>query len=246
MTSPQLVWPQCMLRPSEWTWSIDGAFVVGGQPISGPPQTAEISTGGSWMYEHQVAILRTPAEVGTYRALLSQLFQGRRTLIVPVIDALKPVPPGLVPWSDPAPFSDLSEWAGGLVKAFLATAGYMPASPPPPSPPNQAQITITTGQALQGAEYFSVSGPSGAKRLHLIHSILATTTNADGSVTYTVEFNPPFREDMAALTPVDFDTPGCTMKVDVASVKDAWPRMGVRFFAQPKITFREGGFVTPS
>ena len=36
------------------------------------------------------------------------------------------------------------------------------------------------------------------------------------------------------------------MKIDLASAKEAWPKMQVPFTARPVIRFMEGGFVTPA
>ena len=132
--SQQLVFPVGLLAPSDFTWSIDGAAIEGGQPIAGPPQTGEISGGGYWMCEHQVGILRTHAQVGTYRAILSQIFHGAKTIVVPVIDALKPFPAGVGgidtdPFGDGSTFDDGSEFSGDPIEASLAAAGYMPALP---------------------------------------------------------------------------------------------------------------------
>lgn len=243
-------WPAALLAPSEWQWRLAGAALSGGQPISGAPQTADISTGGWWVCEWQVGILRTAEQHSQHRALLGQLTSGVQLIEVPVIDILQPWPGGS---GDPANLTadpsgapidadpGLGEITVDNIVAQLAAAAYMPAYPAPATPPNQAQIEISAGAALQGGEYFTVIGPSGAPRLHMVTSILSVAGNVS-----TVTVVPPFRENMAAATAVDFNEPRCTMKVDLASLKDAWPRLTAPFVARPKLIFLEGGFVIPN
>ncbi len=218
--------PLRLLAPSDLQWRIAGAALMGGQPISGAPQTADISTGGWWVCEWQVGVLATLAQHGAWRATLGQLQSGVQVVEVPVLDALQPYPPG---------------YEGQPIEASLAAAAYMPAYPAPPAASNLAQIEIAVGAALQGGEYFTVVGPSGAPRLHMVTSIVAVA----GAVS-TVTVAPPFRENMDAGTPVDFNAPRCTMKADLTSLKDAWPRITPGFLARPKMTFLESGFVIPN
>jgi hypothetical protein len=236
--------PLRLFPPSGHRWLPAGSALAGGTPISGPPQTADASAGGWWICEYQVAKLRTLQQIGTYRAILARLNSGVGLIELPVLDALQPWPdgpPGLEPFSDGSEFSDGGEFVSDPISAELAADGYMTSWPASPEPPTQAQISIATGAPLQGVEYFSIIGPSGNVRLHLINQVLSV----EGGVS-TVSFIPPFREDMAAGTLVDFNKPRCTMKVDIASVRDAWPTMEVPFTARPKIVFTESGFVVPT
>jgi hypothetical protein len=237
--------PLALFPPADHLWFPAGSALSGGTPISGAPQTADASAGGWWVCEYQVAKLRTLQQIGTYRAILGRLNSGVGLIELPVLDGLQPWPNGVRPaltrFSDLTDFSDGSEFLGSPIVAALAADAYMPAWPAPPVAPTQAQILLTTSAPLMGVEYFSIIGPSGNVRLHLITEVVAVA----GDVT-TVNFLPPLREDMAAGTPIDFNDPRCTMKVDIASVQGAWPRMEVPFTARPKIVFAESGFVVPT
>lgn len=217
--------PLALFAPSEHGWRLAGTALSGGQPINGAPQTADMSTGGWWVCDYSVGILRTKAQLGAWRAMLALLNSGVRTIEVPVLDGLKPYPPG---------------FPGLPIEATLAADVFMPAYPAPASPPNQARVRLVAGGALQGGEYLTVIGPSGAAWLHMVAAITDVTAGVS-----TVTVVPPFREDMAAGTDVDFNNPRCTMKVDLQSLKDAWPTMTVPFLAKPKISFVESGFVVP-
>lgn len=238
--------PAVLFPPAEWQWRIDGASLMGGQPISGAPQTADMSAGGWWVCEWSPAMLFQPAQYSQWRMYLGRLNSGVGLVEMPLIDSLQPYPPGSrVVTADPsgAPITldpSLGDLTADLITAQLAADAYMPAWPNPPVAPTQAQIQISVGAALQGGEYFSVYGPSGSVRLHMITELLAIV----GEVA-TVSVVPPFREDMDAGTALDFNNPRCTMKLDIASAKDAWPKLSGAMVSRPTIRFLESGFVIP-
>jgi hypothetical protein len=236
--------PLRLFAPSEWSWRVAGSALVGGQPIAGAPQTADASTGGWWVATWTPAML-TAANVGAWRAVVARLNTGVRLIEVPVLDSLQPFLDGVRPAQTTfTPGGDFSSGAGLItapITAQLAAAAFMPAYPAPASPPTQAQIQMTTGAPLQGVEYFSVIGPSGASRMHMITGVWDVAADV-----YTVSITPPFREDMAAGTALDFNLPYCAMKLDVASAEKAWPVMTSAMVARPSIKFVESGFVAPA
>ncbi|MDR3512622.1 MAG: hypothetical protein P4L73_13385 [Caulobacteraceae bacterium] len=230
--------PIYLFPPSEHRWYVAGAPLIGGQPIAGPPQSADVAAGGWWVCEWSAAILRTRDQHAAWRAFLATLNSGVNAIEVPALDILQPWPGGVVPLPEPhsdgAPFADDSLYATEPIVASLAAAAYMPAWPAPATAPTQAQIAITSGNALRGGEYFSVTGPSGMVRMHMVCRVLSTS----GDVS-TVSLIPPFREDMTSGTAVDFNEPRCTMKGDVASIADAWPKIQPPFVGRPSIKFVE-------
>jgi hypothetical protein len=235
--------PLALFAPSEHQPYLQGAAQIGGTPIAGPPQSADLGTGGWWVYEIKVARLWGRDQFANWRAFLAQLQSGVALVEVPVLDILQPWPAGLaapalpdVPHSDATPFGDASLYdsGGAAIVAGFAADAYAPAWPAPPVAPTQGQISITTGAALRGGEYFSVIGPSGAVRMHMVSRILGVA----GTVT-TVSFVPPLRENIPAGTPVDFAAPRFLGKADVLTIKDAWPRMTPPFQAAPSIKFVE-------
>lgn len=240
--------PLALFPPSEHQPYLMGASQSGGTPVAGPPQTADMSTGGYWCYEFVVGRLRSRDEFAAWRAFLARLNSGVALLEVPVLDILQPWPgravggigtpsysPHRVPHSDQTPFSDTSLYGRGTpISATSAAAGYAPAWPAPPTPPTQLAINIAAGGGLRGGEYFTVIGPSGEPRMHMIGRIISTA----GTVS-TVSFVPPLREDIPAGTPIDFNTPRFLGKADIGSIKDAWPRMVPPFQSAPRIRFLE-------
>lgn len=234
---PIRIWP-----PGTHRWYPQAAAITGGQPISGAQQTADLSTGGSWVCEYS-ATLRTRQQWSAWRAFLVTLNAGVGLVEVPVLDMLQPWPGGVIPQpqphSDLTPFDDLSLYDTQPISAVLAANAYMPAWPAPATPPTQAQIQILAGAALQGGEWFSVTGPNGEVRLHMIGRIMSVV----GDVS-TVSFIPPLREDLAAGTLVDFNEPRCTMKADIGSIADAWPEVTPPFYGRPTIRFLEASDVT--
>jgi hypothetical protein len=240
--------PLSLFAPSEHQPYLMGVAQSGGIPVTGPPQTADSSTGGWWVYELKVARLYTRDQFAAWRSFLGALQSGVRLVEVPVLDILQPWPgrgsgaePGgeltvrPVPHSDTMPFGDTAPYeASDIITASLAADAYAPAWPAPAVPPTQAQLNITEGAPLRGGEFFSLIGASGQVYLHMVTRILSVV----GTVA-TVSFVPPLRENFSAGAPVDFETPRFLAKADVASIKDAWPRMVPPFVAMPSIRFLE-------
>lgn len=232
--------PNWLFGPSEHQPYLVGGALSGGQPISGPPQTADMATGGTWAYEWPVARLAGHDAVRAYRAVLATMATGVGVMDIPVVDVLQPWPgagrPARVPHSDKTPFDDGGLYAAEPIIAQLAANAFMPAWPAPPVPPTQAKILTLSGAQLRGGEYFTLLGASGWAYMHMIGRIL----NVVGPVT-TVSFVPPLREDFPAGSPVDFNDPRFTGKLDLSSIKDAWPRYSATFISTPTLRFLETG-----
>jgi hypothetical protein len=237
-----LRFPLKLFPPATHKPYIPNAAISGGTPIVGPPQTADLSTGGVWVYELDLATVRSRAQIAVLLALVAELASGVTLIEVPVLDILQPWPGSArrsrVPFGDGSTFGDTGEFESETIAAVLAADVYMPASPAPPAAPTQAQITVTIGGALLGGEKFSLTGPSGNVRMHMITSISAD----DGAGNYTVTVKPPFREDTPAGTLLDFNDPRFTAKLDPAAANDAWPAFRVPYLGDAKLRFIESGF----
>ena len=230
--------PIAALTPSSWRWDIAGAVLSGGQPVSGPPQTADAACGGWWIFEMDVTLFDV-AQHKVWRAIFGKLKTANSKIAVPVLDAGQPWPSGVsgdagARFSDDTTFSDGSLFGSDSIDATLAANAYAPAYPSPAAPPTQAQITLTTGKPLEGGEYFSVTGTSGDPRLHLVTRVLAVA----GDV-YTVEVTPPFREDYASGTRCEFDSPLCAMKLDIGSIGNILPALSPGFVGKASVRFVE-------
>jgi hypothetical protein len=236
------LWPLSALLPKSWSVALEGSPASGGTPISGPPQTADLSCGGWWSITMELW-LNSLAASHAYRGMLASARVSSSYFVVPVLDALQPWPAGgpgsSVPigFGDAAAFSDGALFTGDRITAALAANAYAPAYPAPPAAPTVAQIQITAGGALNGGEYFTLIGPSGCPRLHMIGRVL----NVSGNV-YTVNFTPPLRENYASGTAVEFDRPACTMTFDKTALAQAWPRYTPGFVASPVVRLVEANF----
>jgi hypothetical protein len=70
------------------------------------------------------------------------------------------------------------------------------------------QVAFVDAAPLLGGEPFSILHPVRGKRLYGIHSVGETV----GGVT-EITIRPPLREAIAAGTELDFDNPGCVMRL---------------------------------
>ncbi len=226
------VFPSSLFPPSKLRWKIAGSPVTGGQPISGPPATSDLSVGGWWVAEFSVGKLWRPNDIKAWRALSGRLRNGAVAFMVPCLDWFQPWPSVLpngapsVPHSDGASFLDGSLYAGGAITASLSADAALRDT--------TATIAVTVGAALTGGEYFSLTGASGNKRLHLIH-----TVETEDGTNYSIGFTPPLREDYAEGAAVDFQSLGCTMKLGTDALDDVWMTMEAPFKASPSIRFAE-------
>jgi hypothetical protein len=219
-------------------WRPVGVAVTGGQPISGPPDTAETSGGGWWRCDMTIKRLSTPREIRQWRAFLGRLGNGTTPIIMPVVDICQPWPNGYtgalpgVPHSDGAPFSDGSLYQTRSIAYELVDDVPLRAQ--------QLRLRRKTGGILMGGEYLTISGPLYGPRLCCISQVVAV---AGDVFTVDVSGFPLPREDYAAGTDADLETPRCMMKADVESLADAWMEIERPFRGQPRISFVEYGYV---
>lgn len=226
-----LVFPLCLARRGEMTWSNPGAFVSGGQSVFGPePLTRRTDGGGGWMASLQGIGLTSAQHHKTWNAFTTRWNLGDTKIVVPwtghrllasfagtLDDTL---------WSDDTPFDDETLWESGSGFAALAADVALRAT--------QAQITLPSGASLEGGEPFSLTGATYGTRLYVVASV----DDIDGD-TVTVTFGPPAREAYASGDDVDFERPRCTMRAVIDRSENAYPVFGRSRFTSAGMSFVE-------
>ncbi|MFN4296807.1 MAG: hypothetical protein ACK4FB_08185 [Brevundimonas sp.] len=199
-----ITWPFTTLTPYEERWSLDGVALNGPTSASGLNRFAKTDGGGFWTCQQKFFFHR-PAQIKAARAIEALLDGGATSIIIPAFERpFAPYPNGysahLVPHSDGTPFSDDTLYEGGLIDVTLAADAALRAT--------TLQLSVTAVAPLEGGERFSIVHPVLGKRLYTVASV----GEVSGGV-QQIKCRPPLREAATAGTELDFDKPGCIMRL---------------------------------
>lgn len=184
-----------LFDPETEIWRLRGVAISGGVSVGGSSQLSRTDGGGLWSCEQTGIEIWTTEQLLAASALDMQLEGGASAIVVPCFSwPLRPVPAG-VDWS-----VSVALTADAALRATTLT------------------IVIATGAPLVGGEPFSITGPVHGKRLYRVHSADPAVT-VDGVTTQTIRIRPPLREAVTAGTALDFEKPGCVMRL---ANPDAW------------------------
>lgn len=175
----------CVFNPQTVDYRLRGVAISGGTLSAGAPTLSRTDGGGFWRCEMSGIWLRGREMLQAARALDAALDGGLERLIVPDRDVhLGPVPTG-VSWGVVSRFH-----IGAALRATMVT------------------IEVDAGPILIGGEHFSLQHPGRGRRMYEIRKVISWSGDAA-----TVQIRPPLREAVAAGLAVDFNTPGCEMKL---------------------------------
>lgn len=184
-----------LFDPETEIWRLRGVAISGGVSVGGSSQLSRTDGGGLWVCEQTGIEIWTTEQLLAASALDMQLEGGVSPIVVPCFNwPLRPVPAG-VDWS---------------VSVALAVDAVLRAT--------TLSVVIATGAPLVGGEPFSITGPVHGKRLYRAHSADPAVI-VDGVTTQTIRIRPPLREAVTAGTALDFEKPGCVMRL---TNPDAW------------------------
>jgi hypothetical protein len=216
------VWPWRLLVPATPRVWVDAPALLGPRSLDDTVQA--VTTAGGGMVRASLAdiYLLTPDQVRAATAWAGHLDQGAAELIVP-LPALftaprpyaggKPMRPG-----KPAPTDDYFGQAASLgapmITATAAAAALRAAS---------VTVTMVQGERLRGGEWLSFDhgGDVGWRAYQ------TTTCTDEGSGVFTLGIRPLLRAAIADDTPVEFDVPRCTMRLDPAKADDLRPDLAL-------------------
>lgn len=201
-----LIWPAALMPPETEGWRLRGVSMNPGVSTAGTARLSRTDGGGLWVCEMGTVEVWTSQQLHLAAVMDLQLEAGITPIIVPRFNQhLAPLPAGaslgvLVGHSDGSSFSDGGLYSGpSIISALTAPAALRATT---------LQIDVTLAGALLGAEPFSIDHPVQGRRLYGIHSVGETVAGVT-----TVTIRPPLREAAAAGTVLDFDNPGCVMRL---------------------------------
>lgn len=184
-----------LFDPETEDWKLRANTINGGVTVGGIAQIARTDGGGLWSCEQTGIEIWTTEQLLAASALDMQLEGGVSPIVVPCFNwPLRPVPEGM-------------DWTVSI--ALTAEAALRATT---------LTVVIATGAPLRGGEPFSVVHENKGKRLYRVRDAEPAVT-VDGITTQTVTIRPPLRELTAAGTAMDFETPGCLMRL---ANPDAW------------------------
>lgn len=178
-----------LFDPETEIWRLRANTINGGVTTAGPARKARTDGGGLWTCEQANIELYSTEQLLAASALDVQLDGGVTRIIVPCFSwPLRPVPAG-VSWS---------------VEVSLAEDAPLRAS--------VLSVIVTSGRPLIGGEPFSMVHATHGKRLYRVRDAEPAQMSG-GVMTQAITIRCPLREATTAGAPLDFETPGCVMRL---------------------------------
>lgn len=198
-----LSWPRELVIARLVDWQPDVPGQDAGATLGGVPQRVFTSGGPVWKLTLGGLIMRGRNAILAGRALQAELVGGRPILVRPCDCRQAPLAAGAsFTASEPsagAPFDDVTE-----TDDILATAGAAALRAV------SLTLAMVSGyRALIGGEQFSIDHATWGRRMYRIGKVTGGTAAAP-----IVSIRPPLREAISAGTAVDFNRPGCVMRLD--------------------------------
>ena len=136
--------------------------------------------------------LHTTAQIKFLRVLEGLMNGGASPVIVPALEAA------------------FAPWAGGVIPANPYAGGAISIATSADAALRSSGIFahVTTGAALVGGERFSITHATLGKRFYTV-----VAAGAPSSGTQLLAISPPLREATLSGAAMDFETPGCVMRL---------------------------------
>lgn len=243
MTNPVLrYFPGNLLREGSNLWEIQGSALGSGQIASGAMPMAKLDGGGLWKCTLGGVGLWSADKRRAWRALSAISDGGSQPVIIEVretIDAPWPIVSGAVISEFPqvpnlgvadslgvtdALFDDDTGYENGIIEIQVVGAVALRAT--------SMTVHVIAGDVLHGGEYFSFDHQELRKRLYRI-----ATAVDQGSNIWAITFRPPMRAAISDAVFLDFDKPGCVMRLATPDAMDA--TFVPPFTSDPSVSFIE-------
>jgi hypothetical protein len=192
-----LTWPRSLVVARTVEWQL----VTPAQPpqasLGGVPQRSYLSGGPYWMLTLSGLVMRGRNAILAGRALQVALLGGAPILVRPCDCRQAPLAIGDSfapdPASDGSPFDDAVAGEDNPIVATIGAAALRAV--------NLALTMVSGHRAIAGGEQFSVVHTNWGQRMYRL-------MDAAGAI------RPPLREAAAGGTSVDFNRPGCVMRLE--------------------------------
>lgn len=225
--------PIHLFNPASIQFGLQGNAVASPQSISGVGQVLRTDGGGYWQCSMSGIVLNTPDKLRAWRAWERHLAGGATRVICPVADvglAPRPLhgkalarPSGVVATGFDPNFPESISFAAPCVVATIAPAAFRA---------TQVTITVAQGSRLDGSQVFSINHPTKGRRMYSTSRIVSR----DGQ-TATVIIDPPLREAVSGITPIDFDW--ASFEAVAATNQDYAPDIQYGRRAEVSVIFKE-------
>lgn len=218
-----LRWPVGVLRPQNVSFDIAPRSLAGPSSVSGKTQVVS-SDAGIWKVAYSGVVVRDRQSVLAFRGI-STILEGRLVpILLPLCRGYQPVPQEAdayslydpVLHSDETPFSDGSEYQGGVISVTASGA----------APVRAVSMTVDVALAgdIQPGQHFSIG-----ERLYRVRMFDPDTGE--------LGFRPPLREAVEAGAELNFDDPVCRMRLASDDAMDL--ELALRRFGNPTVNFIE-------
>lgn len=216
-------WPVGVLRPQNVSFDIAPRSLAGPSSVNGKTQVVS-SDAGIWKVTFSGVAVRDRQSVLAFLGI-STILEGRLVpILVPLCRGYQPVPPEAAEYDlydpvlhdDETPFSDGSEYQGGVISVTAADD----------APVRAVSMTVDVELAgeIQPGQHFSIG-----ERLYRVRSFDTDTGE--------LSFRPPLREAVEAGARLEFDDPVCRMRLATDDAMDL--ELALRRFGSPTVNFIE-------
>lgn len=186
-----LEWPRELISAQTVGWKLTTPAQEAGASLAGVPQQVFLSGGPFWELSISGLIMRGETAIKAGRAFQGALGNGERPLLIRPCDCRQ------VPLADGESLLD----SPPPVEASIVSADLRATA---------VTIAIAAGfdiTRLVGS-HFSIINPTWGERMHRIIRRRGGTDEAP-----EVDIRPPLREAIATETALNFNTPGCLMRL---------------------------------
>lgn len=211
--------------PAQLKWRIADSSLEGVDGFGIAPTTVTTDGGGYWVAEFKSMRGATDAHHRSLRGQASRLRGGKR-IIVPFIEKSPSGGLGLAGFDDGTTYDDGTVETVGLISAELEEAVSLRA--------DTALIRVTAGPNLRGSDIFSVMRTDGrGEEMHLCDDMVEVEPRL-----WAVTIGPQFRSAHPAGAALNFNDPGCTMRL-VDPEGEFWPTADRGWIHRPSARFVE-------
>lgn len=228
------VWPRGLMRETAMTWGPRGFATVSEATIGGIVQSSDWLGGPLWSLRLDGLKVAGTAIVAAYTAMLDRLGGPRTPVLVPYLMNRDhqpwPTIDGVVVRSLQALFSDRATYDDGAMssqRVIVVTATAAVAARA-----MRFRVTPTRAGTLAEGQAFSIDHAAIGRRLYRItrvHLIFGEATDVE------IEIHRPLYKALAAGEALDFDDPGCVMRL----TSDVAPTMVLRRYGELAVDFLE-------
>ena len=222
------IWPISMFPTRDFNWYPDAVTGDGAVAADGTQRPWQSDGGGKWMCTMTIDLF-TPRAVKLARAMRARMEFGNTPVVVPCTET------SFAPWPDGVPARQIGFGNGTLFSTgagFQVTTIDIRLAASAALRATELSLDVVYAGALIGGERFSIDHGTKLRRMYDIMSVVQEDDD-----TVTVGIWPPLREAVAGGVRLDFDRPGCVMRM--VNHKEIMGAIGLNRFSSLVPVFQE-------